>query len=511
MNFFSILSPGEDPGLETAASPPDCFCDLNLDQVIDAVSKPALEQHVDIRPFFWSPPRDVEVIRYRQEVMRDLEHPETMAHVKAFLEKMRLVQRYREMAEKLYSVEHRQGWLLEAALIYGEAVASLSEELTHSPLRSRGLLAFREYLQGSIQSAGFQSFLREAEEVKQELAAIRYVVILRYGKFRVKRCEGEADCAPEVQRTFAKFRQGDAPMEGPRLPQRSGLSHIEAKILEFVHRLFPEPFAKLERFVSAHGSFVETRIETFAREILFYIAYLDFIAALKQKGLPFCYPEVFATCKAIAVHDGFDLALARARHGTEQPQVLNGVFLQEPERILVVTGPNQGGKTTFARMFGQVHYLAGLGCPVPESKACLFLFDRILTHFERGEDLGNLRGKLEDDLLRIHDLLARGTPRSLFILNEIFTSTTFQDALFLSQKILNRLMELDAVTVRVTFLDELASRSEKTVSLVATVDPAEPTRRTFKLVRKPADGLAYALSLARKHRLACEQLMERLP
>jgi len=289
------------------------------------------------------------------------------------------------------------------------------------------------------------------------------------------------------------------------------MSHIEAKILEFITRLYPEPFAALDHFCTKHNQFLDEIIRSFDQEVQFYIAYLDFIADLKRQGLPFCYPEVTATSKEIEVHDGFDLALAHARRNSGSPIVLNDFCLHEPERILVVTGPNQGGKTTFARMFAQLHYLASLGCPIPGRKARLFLFDRIFTHFERGEDIHNLRGKLEDDLIRIHDMLARGTANSIFIMNEIFTSTTFQDALFLSEEIMARLMNLDALGVWVTFLDELASMGEKTVSMVAMVDPEEPTTRTFKVVRRPADGLAYALSLAQKHGLTYEQIMERLP
>lgn len=508
MVSLSVLN-GKNGSHVEATCQPDFFSDLNLDRVIDAIT--ASKQEYNLQPIFWTPLRDVQTIRHRQEVFQDLENEPVMQAVKQFAEGMSVMRRYLNMVERLDFDYHRKGWFLEATLVYCSTVAALARQLESLPLRSHGLSAFREYLTHYIRSSEYRSLAAEGEQVKSALAEVRYCVMIESGKFRVKRYEGEADYSPQIENIFKKFKQNDVQDYLARFPERNGMSHIEAIILDFVSRLYPEPFAALDHFYAEHNPFIDETIQAFDREIQFYVAYLDFIAGLKSHGLPFCYPQVSTTSKAIYVRGGFDLALAHARRSNPSTIVLNDFSLNGTERILVITGPNQGGKTTFARMFGQLHYLAALGCPIPGQEAALFVPDRIFTHFERMEDIQNLRGRLEDDLMRMHDALIHATPNSIFIVNEAFSSTTAKDALFLSKEIMNRLMVLDVLGVWVTFLDELASLSEKTVSMVAAVNPDEPTQRTFKIVRKPADGLAYALSLARKYGLTYEQLQERIP
>jgi len=509
MTFHSILFENTNNSVKNETlDAPDFFMDLNLDQIIDAIIAP--KQEYNLRPFFYAPLHDVEAIRYRHEVMQDMEGETLMGYIKTFAQEMIIVRRYLALIEKLDFNYHKKGWFLEAALDYCDAVTNLVNNLDLVSLKSRGLLAFREYVTRYVQSPEFQMLVAKAQTTKVDLSGVKYSVIAQLGKFRVRKYDGETDYTVEVEKVFEKFKQGAAQDYRAKLYEGSGMNHIEAKILEFVARLYPEQFAALERFCADHSQFVDDTIQAFDREIQFYIAYLEFIVISKRRELAFCYPQVNTTGRDIHAYGAFDLALARTLIHIGTPVVCNDFFLEGSERIIVVSGPNQGGKTTFARMFGQLHYLASLGCPVPGREARLFLFDQIFTHFEREEDIRNLRGKLKDDMVRIHGILLRATPDSILILNEIFASTTLEDAVVLSQKIMGRVMELDLLCVWVTFIDELSSLSEKTISMVSTVIPENPANRTFKIVRKPADGLAYALSIAKKHSLTYAQITERI-
>jgi len=507
--FESILfeRPGAGSGV-AGPEQPDFFADLNLDQVLESMT--AGRQQYELKPLFYTPLREAGAVGYRHEVLRDLEKREVLESVNRFAETMRQMRQHLEQVRKLHYQLQKQAWFLDAVEIYCTAVRALAEELAARDVTSRGFRGFRRYLAQYAGSERFTSLAAETQALKDALAQIRYAIRIHGSRVTVSRYEDEPDYGAEVEETFAKFKQGAVKSYLVKLPEYAEMDHVEAQIAGLVAKLHPDVSGTLDRYCTRHRDYLDPTIGRFDREVQLYLAYLELISRYKAAGLPFCYPRVSARSKDIAAEDTFDIALANKLVPAGGTVITNDFHLAGPERMFVVSGPNNGGKTTFARTFGQLHHLASLGLPVPGRSARLFLPDRIYTHFEKEEDIETLRGKFEDELVRVHEILQQATADSIIVMNESFNSTTLNDALFIGTEVMRRILDLGCLGVYVTFVDEIASLSEATVSMVSQIAAGNPAERTFKVLRKPAEGLAYAWAIAEKYSLTYERLLERI-
>ncbi|EWC59812.1 MutS domain protein, family 5 [Actinokineospora spheciospongiae] len=489
----------------SAAERPDCFADLNLDQVVHAVAG----DDAVVAGYFHAGVRDVRDVEARQAVFRDLDDPAVAEPVRRFTATAARTRRRLGMLRRMTHQPQAGWWFVDVVLDWSAAVVALSRGLDAAG--SAGLRGLRADLAEWVGHGEFPAVRERAADLLRRLGEVRYDLLLKQDRVTVAEHDptSPGDFADRVLATFARFRRD--PAEPPQPPPDLGLDEVEAAVLDLVARLHPELFADLAAFHDRHRDLPDLLppdLDRLDAELRFHLAYLDHLAPLRAAGIPTCFPRVSATDKAFLARGAVDLALAAQLVERGQPVVGNDLELSGAERVLVVSGPNQGGKTTLSRTFGQLYHLAALGCPVPGHEVRLSLADRVFTHYPRAESSDSVASKLEEELVRMRDILDRATPRSVVVLNEVFTSTTGDDARALSLTVLDALTRLDVPCLWVSFLDELSRAGPTTVSMVSTLD--DHGARTYRVVRKPADGYADAVAVAEKHGLTRARILARV-
>lgn len=464
-----------------------------------------------LQALFGTPLHDVGVVQYRQAALRDLQQAPVHKGMQAFQQGMRGMRESLRHSEKAFNAIEGQRWFVDAVLIYGRTLDALHRMLAAAEPQSQALQALREHAAALQASAEQTARTVEAQALVDALAQLRYAVRIDGTTVSVLQDPHEPDYSATIADTFARFRQGEVKDYRVQFTPSSGLNHVEGQILDRVAMLHPEVFGRLARFCEAQQAFADACLLRLDQELAWYLAWIDYTQRFERAGLAVCFPELTPEQGRIDAREAFDMALAWQCLDGQVAVVCNDVALQGEERMIVVTGPNHSGKTTLARTVGQLHHIAVLGLTVGARSATLLRCEQMFTHFERVENIGNQRGKLQDDLVRMHRILTAATPRSLVLMNEIFSSTTLDDALWLARRVMAQLSAIGAACVFVTFLDELSTFDAHTVSMVGAVDADDPTLRTFKVVRRAVDGQSYAMALAQKFGVTRQQLLERIP
>jgi len=217
-------------------------------------------------------------------------------------------------------------------------------------------------------------------------------------------------------------------------------------------------------------------------ELGFYVGCLNLHDRLAQKGEPVCFPEPLAAGKAkLSCRGLYDVCL-----GLSVKKRVVGNDVSADEKLLVmITGANRGGKSTFLRSIGLAQLMMQCGMFSPAESFRANACDGIFTHFKREEDTSMRSGKLDEELSRMSSIVDKMTPTSVVLLNESFASTNEREGSEIARQIVRALLEAGIKVFYVTHLFDLAQGfclAKMEAALFLRAERLADGRRTFRLV-----------------------------
>ena len=194
--------------------------------------------------------------------------------------------------------------------------------------------------------------------------------------------------------------------------------------------------------------------------------------------------------------------------------VKNDLDFDDDKRMYILTGANRGGKTTITQAVGQLYVMAQGGVFIPGESMEYGPVDHICTHFPADEDKTLDYGRLGEECRRFRELYTESTPYSLMLLNETFSTTSFEEGYEIALDACRALLKKGLRTLYNTHMHKLASDLHKingdqskgrAYSLVAA---SKNGQRSFKVQIGPPEGTSLAHDIAEKYGVTYEQLTD---
>jgi hypothetical protein len=241
-------------------------------------------------------------------------------------------------------------------------------------------------------------------------------------------------------------------------------------------------------------------------ELAFYVGGLNLREALTAAGQPVCVPVPVAEEKlAWSARGLYDPALSLRLAGRPMSRTVGNDVEADGKRLIMITGANQGGKSTFLRSVGLAQLMMQCGLFVAAESFTASVSPGIFTHFPREEDATMERGKLDEELSRMSDIADQLTPGSLLLANESFAATNEQEGSEIGRQIVRALLESGVRVVFVTHLFDLAHSlyttqggGEGASALFLRPERRDDGQRTFRLLPGEPRSTSYGPDLYRR-------------
>lgn len=556
---MSLLWP---PG--AAAPPPETWLDdnsardLGLEDTVAGIVRRSSgrEDRQAIKDILLQVCRDPDVIRYRQDVVEDLlRYPELAAGFEKLLPKLAELNQYGQAEQQEINL-YRVTWWLGELELYLECVRLLGQifETVDRELSSAGLRQLRETI-AAIQAG--PTYTNLERELPGLLARMRGVGSITIGvnlddklqpvaatliavneekfteapllKMLLGRAGGQEGVMP-IHAAPTVVTESAVPFSPTSIKTNPLMVPLFRDLSQVLERVSEPVVQALRKYIQLNRHF----LSTLGPELAFYLGAVRLLADLASCGLPVCRPELAPVEERLCrVENNYNLNLAlqlldrQGRRDLDQHIVQNDVSLDEAGRIIILTGPNRGGKTTYTQAIGLTQVLAQAGLHVPGSRARLSPADGVYTHFPLEEKLDKGTGRFGDEARRLHQLFTRATRHSLILLNESLSGTAAGESLYLARDIVRIIRLMGGRAVFATHLHELADSVDRLnadtagdsqiISMVASpvsqpdsAGPEAEIKRSYKVIPSPPAGRSYAREIAARYGISFEQLKELL-
>ena len=475
----------------------------------------------DLRQYFT---KSKEVIEYRNDILGDFLKNGCLPNVQEIMKLVGGIKEVRESKKQASDINAMLYGVFEIEA-YINLVEYLSGFLNRHSFTSAALLGLRDYT-GAI-SAG-DDYANLKENLKNFRTTVDSIQSITVG------INLDGDLKPYeagiVSVNSTKYRSGnlfdrllslDMKDDGfrclaPFSPVRGDAQDRYTLIMAFNNALEKILADNLKSWRPLIKKYLAENTEYFmamGRELQFYAVLIKYFDKCKNNRLPVVRPGIVAEGGDVCCKDIYHLQVALY----SEQLVYNDVTFDQNGGIYILTGPNQGGKSVFLKALGVNQALFQLGGYVSASKADLKIAPNILIYLTKNNERSIGFGHLGEECSAVSELLKYAGKDCLFLFDEAFSSTSASDQCHIACEVLSALSKLRCYGLFITHNHDIYDRisemppnagGSKFDSLSALMSEAEDALRSFKIVRKTPDKNSFAIDIALKYNLQCDEIVK---